>query len=138
MANATSRLCVVGLVLVAAGSGFGAETKLAVVIFDYAGTSGGTLKAAADTAREAFRTAGVETDWSVCRVPNEHCVLSPVRTMQVSATEGGGRATLARSNGLCGDVPAICHFLCVLPARGSAGQERQVVGLLGSGLRDGA
>jgi hypothetical protein len=62
---------------------FGAEPKLAVVILDYAGTPGAILKAAAETAREAFRTAGVETDWSVCRVPDEHCALPPVGTIQV-------------------------------------------------------
>jgi hypothetical protein len=62
---------------------FGAEPKLAVVILDYAGVPAADLKAAADTARDAFRKVGVETDWSVCRVPHEHCALPPVGTIQV-------------------------------------------------------
>jgi hypothetical protein len=76
----------VGLGLVAAGSGFGAEPKLAVVILDYAGVPAAVLKAAADTARDAFRKVGVETDWSVCRFsrdPHEPCALPPVGTIQV-------------------------------------------------------
>ena len=66
---------------------YGAGPKLAVVIFDYAGTPGATLKAAAETAREDFRTAGVETEWSVCRVPRdlyEHCALLPAGAIRVN------------------------------------------------------
>jgi hypothetical protein len=62
---------------------FGAEPRLAVVIYDYAGTPGAILKAAAETARETFRRAGVETDWSVCPVPDEHCALPPAGTIDV-------------------------------------------------------
>jgi hypothetical protein len=78
---------------------FGAEPKLTVVIFDYAETPGPTLRAAAETAREAFRMAGVETEWSICRVsknPQEHCALPPAGTYVQAkvvppALEGGPR-----------------------------------------------
>jgi hypothetical protein len=62
---------------------FGAEPKVMVVIFDYAGTPGTTLEASAETARKALRMAGMETEWSICRVsmdPNEHCTLPPAGT----------------------------------------------------------
>jgi predicted metalloprotease len=62
---------------------FGAGPKFTVVIFDYAGTTGATLKEAAVTARQAFRAAGVESEWSVCRVSketDEHCILPPAGT----------------------------------------------------------
>ena len=75
-----------------AAAGFGAEPKLTVMIYDYAGAPGAILKAAAETAREAFQRAGVETDWTICRVPDEHCALPPVGTIQVNvmplATKG--------------------------------------------------
>jgi hypothetical protein len=64
---------------------FGAEPKLTVVIFDYAGTPGSTLRAAVKTAREAVRVAGGETEWSVCRVSrdaNQHCTLPSTGTYE--------------------------------------------------------
>jgi len=56
------------------------------VILDYAGVPAADLKTAADTARDAFRKVGVETDWSVCRFsrnPHEPCALPPIGTIQV-------------------------------------------------------
>jgi len=64
--------------MAASGICYGSQKQITVVIFDSAGVPGAILKEAAETARYAFRTAGVETDWSVCRVsrsPLEHCTL---------------------------------------------------------------
>lgn len=56
---------------------YGAQERITVVIFDGVGTTGNILKEAAETARWAFRSAGVETDWKICRVSTEPCTLPP-------------------------------------------------------------
>src|SRR5689334_10376331 len=82
---------VVGMIWMAAAC-FGAEPRLAVVIYDNAGTPDYILKAAAEMARGAFRTAGVATDWSVCHVsrdPSEQCALPISGTIQVQVLSTG-------------------------------------------------
>jgi hypothetical protein len=62
---------------------YGVPQPVTVVVLDYAGTPGWVLASAAKQAHEAFRTAGVETTWIVCRVsqgPDGHCVLPPADT----------------------------------------------------------
>lgn len=61
----------------------GAQEQVTVVIFDHAGVPAAVLKAAADTARAAFREVGVDTKWSICRLSgdaSEHCALPPAGT----------------------------------------------------------
>lgn len=63
--------------------GEGALRSLTVVIFDDATTSRAVLVSAAEEARHAFRTTGVETAWMICPVfqgPNQHCDLPPAGT----------------------------------------------------------
>ncbi|HUA62429.1 MAG TPA: hypothetical protein VML19_26975 [Verrucomicrobiae bacterium] len=58
---------------IAAGtSSWGARERLNVVIFDYAETPGETLNKAVVITRGLFRAAGVETDWTVCRMAKDH------------------------------------------------------------------
>jgi len=74
----TRKLPVAMVWMAAAGVCYGAQEQITVVIFDSVGVPLATLKEAAETARYAFRTAGVETDWSVCRIsqrPLERCAL---------------------------------------------------------------
>ena len=55
-----------------------AQEPLSIVVFDNAGIPGATLRQAVETAREAYRTAGVVTEWSVCQIskdPEFHCML---------------------------------------------------------------
>jgi hypothetical protein len=108
---------------------FGAEPKLAVVIFDYAGTPGATLKAAAETARETFRRVGVETDWSVCRVPDEHCALPPAGTIQVKVLppELGGRLHSPEALGYAMTCPGcVTSYAFYQPVKALAGTKRSV------------
>jgi hypothetical protein len=123
----------VGLGLVAAGSGFGAEPKLAVVILDYAGVPAAVLKAAADTARDAFRKVGVETDWSVCRFsrdPHEPCALPPVGTIQVNVMppelEGGLHSSEALGGYAMMCPGCVISYAFYQPVKALAGAKRSV------------
>lgn len=51
--------------------------RVNVVIFDYARTPGNTLTEAVAAARRVFHAAGVETDWTVCRMSKDHHMLCP-------------------------------------------------------------
>ena len=66
---------------------YGASNTLTVVMFDLAGVPRDVLDAAGKEAQAAFRSAGVETTWSVCQVssdPTQHCALPPAGSyMQV-------------------------------------------------------
>lgn len=108
---------------------FGAKPKLAVVIYDYAGTPGATLKAAAETARETFRRAGVETNWSVCRVPDEHCALPPVGTIEVKVLppELEGRLRSREALGYAMMCPGcVTSYAFYQPVKALAGSKRSV------------
>jgi len=131
MANVKSRLCVVGLVLAAAC--IGAEPKLTVMIYDYAGTPGAILKAAAETARQQFRWAGVETDWTICRVsrnPHEHCALPPVGTIQVNVMppelEGGLHSSEALGGYAMMCPGCVISYAFYQPVKALAGAKRSV------------
>jgi hypothetical protein len=52
--------------MVTGAAGVTVPDSLTVVIFDYAGTPRRVLASAAKEARQAFRAAGVETDWILC------------------------------------------------------------------------
>jgi hypothetical protein len=74
------RLATVMIRIAASRASYGALEPITVVIFDYAGTPGPTLKKASETAQTMFRMAGLETNWVVCRpVKNlvEPCLLPP-------------------------------------------------------------
>jgi hypothetical protein len=72
------------MVWMAAGAAcYGAPNNLMVVIFNFAGAPRADLDAAAEEARQAFHTAGVETTWTVCQVasdPSQDCVRPPAGT----------------------------------------------------------
>jgi hypothetical protein len=108
---------------------FGAEPKLTVMIYDYAGTPGAILKAAAETARETFQRAGVETVWTICRVPDEHCALPPVGTIQVNVMppelEGGLHSSEALGYAMM--CPGcVISYAFYQPVKALAGAKRSV------------
>lgn len=108
---------------------FGAEPKLTVMIYDYAGAPGAILKAAAETARETFQRAGVETDWSVCRVPDEHCALPPVGTIEVKVLppELQGRLHSSEALGYAMMCPGcVTSYAFYQPVKALAGAKRSV------------
>jgi hypothetical protein len=112
---------------------FGAEPKLTVMIYDYAGTPGAILKAAAETARQQFRWAGVETDWTICRVsrnPHEHCALPPVGTIQVNVMppelEGGLHSSEALGGYAMMCPGCVISYAFYQPVKALAGAKRSV------------
>jgi hypothetical protein len=74
----------VATVWMAAGTAcFGDPNNLTVVMLDYAGVPHTVLVSAAEEARQAFRSVGIDTSWIICRVSpdnSQHCVLPPVGT----------------------------------------------------------
>jgi hypothetical protein len=76
---------VVAIVVEAACSG--ASNNLNVVMFDFAGTPREVLDTAGTKAQLAFRAAGLETNWRVCRVssdPTQQCFLPVGSIVQVN------------------------------------------------------
>jgi hypothetical protein len=70
---------VAAAMLAAAARCFGGQGSLTVAVYDYSGMPRRELLSAAREAREALRTAGVETEWVLC----PDCVLPPPGTYAV-------------------------------------------------------
>jgi hypothetical protein len=55
--------------IVSARAGLHPRQSLAVAVFDYAALPDSVLRPAVETATEAFRAAGIDTVWTICRLP---------------------------------------------------------------------
>jgi len=105
----TQKLAAVTVWMAVSGACYGAQEQVTVVIFDYAGTPGATLKESAKTARAAFRAAGVETVWSICHVSNDpnDCLLPPAGSYleAIVVPNGAGRAEMRGDLGFALTIP---------------------------------
>jgi len=79
----TKKLAGIMMCFGACGVGRANEKPLTIIIFDQAGIEEQALRVAAVGAQRIFGSAGVETEWSVCKVsrdPTQHCALPPADT----------------------------------------------------------
>jgi hypothetical protein len=124
---------VVAVICIAAAKAlFGAQGLMTVVVFDYAAEPDATVKRAVEAAHTPFRTAGVPTDWWVCRHsedPNEHCALPAgtyVQVMVVRQWEGHteGREAMGLALTFAGKQGVVCYVL-VEPSKALAERTSQ-------------
>jgi hypothetical protein len=85
---------------------YGAQPPIVIVVPDQVGIQELALKEAMESAQRTFKSAGVETDWDVCRVAtdtNEPCTLPAPGSYLKAIFEPDWAATLALSRASRGD-----------------------------------